>query len=308
MELQREEQKQEFELDDFCGADEDPFGDSQDGLITEDEFISNRVYVKKSFVQKSNLLAMDAKFDFSALEQDAANYITTLIEQPVEDYDTKQVQYKVRYEFNLSDLCKATGTAKSGRAYSRFREAIRNLKKKDVLVPSPKGTFVSVSWLSYFEFDPHSGRIVISIDDKMIPYVCDLHNKFLSYQPEYTLLMNGKYSKRLYEKLKAYLNMISAKSNPEHDASIITTYEIALDKLKSEFSLDGIDSYNHFGVFRTKILNVALKEINEMTDINIDYTAVKSSGKAVDSIIFSLSYKDEVSKMEVDKRNILKVC
>jgi plasmid replication initiation protein len=45
-----------------------------------------------------------------------------------------------------------------------------------------------------------------------------------------------------------------------------------------------------------------------MTDINIDYTAVKSSGKAVDSIIFSLSYKDEVSKMEVDKRNILKMC
>lgn len=298
---------QENQNDKNHAFEEDPFGSVQD-MITENDFISNRVYVKKSFVQKSNLLAMEAKFDFSALEQDAANFITTLIEQPIEDYESREVQYKVRYEFNLADLCKATGTAKSGRAYSRFREAIRNLKKKDVLVPTPSGTFVSVSWLSYYEFNPHNGKIIICIDDKMIPYVCDLHNKFLLYQPEYTLLMNGKYSKRVYEKLKAYLNMVSAKSNPGHNPEIITTYEISLTKLKSELLLDGVDSYNHFGVFRTKVLDLAKKEINDITDINIEYTPIKSSGKAVDSILFSITYKDKNSKVKTDQHNLSLVC
>ena len=51
-----------------------------------------------------------------------------------------------------------------------------------------------------------------------------------------------------------------------------------------------VKSYNSFGLFRTKVLEIALKEINNLTDITVTYGVIKESKKVVE-IEFLIQYK-----------------
>jgi plasmid replication initiation protein len=50
-----------------------------------------------------------------------------------------------------------------------------------------------------------------------------------------------------------------------------------------------ITSYDNFGVNRQKVIEPAIKEINEKTDIKMSYDAIKT-GRTVTSIKFKVSF------------------
>ena len=87
------------------------------------------------------------------------------------------------------------------------------------------------------------------------------------------------YSKQLYEWLKSYL--------------YAREKEIDVEDLKFILTAEG---YKNFNMFRQRVLDKAVKEINEYSDIEVIYTEEKS-GRKVSTIHFDLREKDAWEKM-----------
>ena len=89
-------------------------------------------------------------------------------------------------------------------------------------------------------------------------------------------------SVRIYELLKSYAYQKSKT--------------FGLDELKRLLMVDGIESYNRFPDFRRKVLEIAVKEINKLTDLNVSYEAIKK-GRKVDKLKFRIETKESIPQL-----------
>ena len=90
------------------------------------------------------------------------------------------------------------------------------------------------------------------------------------------LAMKSSYSIRLYEILKSY----------GYRKRIVFN----LQELKQKLYVENVKSYVNFKDFRKYVLEIALGEINELSDIEVTYVAEKAD-KRVDKIIFVIATK-----------------
>lgn len=250
-------------------------------------------------VQKSNSLAMSSIFDFSEVEMDVANYLTVLVKPPVEDYENKEKRYDLVYDIDFSTLCHLTGTMRNGKTYKSYAKALNSLREKSVMVRLEDGRITPLFWIKDWIYDKNTGVAKVEISEKMIPLIIDLKTKYLTYKPEFSFLMRGKYSKRLYEELKAFCNGYKGKSK-----EII--YQTNLDGLKQRLSLENKSTYDNFAHFSEKVLNRAIEEINERTDIIVRYEGIKEGRRVVD-IRFIIIYKskEELAKVEEENKRLI---
>jgi plasmid replication initiation protein len=93
--------------------------------------------------------------------------------------------------------------------------------------------------------------------------------------------MNSKYSIRLYEIFKSYLHL--------------SYHEFEIEELKEILFTT---NYINFKDFRVKVLEKALSEINEYTDIEVTYKAIrKGRGGKVSSVLFQFKNKNATERL-----------
>jgi plasmid replication initiation protein len=95
------------------------------------------------------------------------------------------------------------------------------------------------------------------------------------------LALKSKYSKRLYEILKSYLN----NSNEKRYRIVFEEFEIM--ELKK---LVAAENYGRFKDFRVRVLDIAMREINDFTDIIASYTPIKP-GRITTHVRFCIQLK-----------------
>ena len=93
--------------------------------------------------------------------------------------------------------------------------------------------------------------------------------------------MKSAFSVRIYELMKSY--------------SFRHTITIELDELKRLLMVENVKSYVNYKDFRVKVLEKAQTEINELTDINIEFEPIKT-GRKVTSIKFIIEEKFKNSR------------
>ena len=103
---------------------------------------------------------------------------------------------------------------------------------------------------------------------------------FLKYDISILAYFNSAYSVRLYKILKDKLE-INKKFNHQDK------YVIELEEFKNLLQIP--KSYI-YGNIKQKILDIAIKEINEYSDIKVDFEEIKK-GRKVEKIAFSIEYK-----------------
>jgi plasmid replication initiation protein len=159
------------------------------------------------------------------------------------------------------------------------------LADKSVRVTLENGYETIVRWIERPYINRKSGIIKIKLDELMRPYLLQLKEHFTAYNLYYTLAMKGKYSIRIYELLKSYENL--------HEC----TFE--LENLKKMLSAEKYEVYKDF---RVKVLDTALKEINDFGDITVSYD-IEKNGRKVDKINFKIkSKKDIKERLETFKK------
>lgn len=120
-------------------------------------------------------------------------------------------------------------------------------------------------WLfSYVEYLKGMGTFKVKINEEALPFFFDLKNNFTSIQLKSVLNCSSKYAKRLYA-LACQWRSIGKKR-----------FEILeLKKMLGLINKKGEEQFERISAFKSQVLDIAKKQINENTDIKFDYELTK---------------------------------
>lgn len=229
-------------------------------------------------VNKSNELIQKSRFNLSLQEQKIILYLISHITP----YDQ---EFKL-YEFSIMDFCKVCGIdPDGGKNYRDIKAAIKTIADQSVWVHLDEDEETLLRWIEKPYINKNSGTIKIRLDEDMKPFLLNLRKNFTSYELIFTLRFKSKYTIRLYELIKS----IHYKENEEYER-IFT-----LDELKR---IMGAETYTTYQTFKTRALNIAVREINQYSDTALQYVPLKK-GKAVQAIKFIIKPKELQELLEL---------
>lgn len=200
-----------------------------------------------------------------------ARLIRLLITQVVkEDKDLKT------YSCRISDLADFLNIDSSN-LYRNIREICECAMKSIVYIGTgnPKHPWKMLHWLSTASYDGE-GTLTLRLSDELKPYVLELEKWFTQYQLKNILEFNSYYAIRLYEIIKC--------ANGEQ-GGYEDSLEFDITELRQYFDCE--NKYKLFADFKRKVIEIAVREINEKSDIWIN-PIYKKAGRAVTSIEFEI--------------------
>jgi len=222
-------------------------------------------------VVKHNKLIQRSRYELSTQEQKIIFYLITKIKPTDTALDL--------YEFNIKDFCEVCGIdGTNGKNYALLKETISKLTSKIIWITLDNGDETIVRWIERPYISRKSGTIKIKLDELMRPYLLQLKDHFTAYNLYYTLAMKSKYSIRIYELLKSYENL--------------SEYTFKIDTLKKMLFAEKYEMYKDF---RVKVLDIALREINDFGDISVTYT-IEKKGRKADKIKFKIVPKKDIKE------------
>lgn len=189
------------------------------------------------------------------------------------------------YTFELSDFYRLCGLQKE--SYTELKAILIGLKQKTWWVETAPDVESTVSWFNKVRTNKKSGTVTVRFDDDMMPYLLELSKQdafYTHYQLKYVLPMKSQYAIRLYELLKSY-----QRNNFE--------WFFDIEGLKKQLNCE---SYKDFKDFRRRVLEPAVEEINEFTDIKIAWEPVKE-GRKVARVTFYMVGKKKSALLEADR-------
>ena len=215
-------------------------------------------------VVKHNDIIQKSKFRLSAPEQKTVAFLVSLI-KPKEEYPNG-IQ-PIDYEFEIQDYCKVCGIDyKSGENYKMVRETLKSLRNKSVDVTLPNGTDTSISWINKYWSNKGTGKAKIRFDEDMAPFIFDVRDRTTRYELLNILPMQSKYSIRLYEICRSWVGIYSKQYD--------------LKELRSMLGVAD-DELVRYPDFRRYVLEIAEREINEHTDLEVSFEPIKKGRKVV---------------------------
>lgn len=227
-------------------------------------------------VVKHNNIIQKSKFQLSATEQKTIAFLVSLI-KPQSEYPNG-IQ-PIEYEFEIQDYCKICGIDyRNGENYQMVRDNLKSLRDKSVIITLESGIDTSVSWINKFWANKGKGKAKIRFDDDMAPYIFELRKNTTRYDLLNVLPMQSKYGIRLYELCKSWEGIRGKQ------------YELGELRLLLGVASDELVRYPDF---RRYALEIAQREINEHTDINIEFEPI-TKGRKVIGIHLSIQPKNKL--------------
>ena len=221
-----------------------------DGQIQMNLDEDNLVY------QSNNLI--NANYDMTALEQKILLINISIINKKDTDFGLNVFRIK-----DLADLLQCSPEL----LYRDLPKLSKKIISKVVEVyNSEKDELEQFNIIHYAKYKNKKGVVEFEINPRAKPYLLQLESFFSSFELKNALRLVGKYSIRLYQITKASLYK--------------KEMYIPLDEFKNTLKLTQ-KSYDRFNNITNKILNPSIKEINERTDIELEYETVLSGRKAI---------------------------
>jgi plasmid replication initiation protein len=192
------------------------------------------------------------------------------------------------YEIPIVELCNACGLIidDTGYYYKSIKEDLKKLTDR-LWIKLPDRTEMTVSWISDAVIVPLNGTVQIKFHEKLEPYLFILTEHYTQYKLESVLVFKNKYSIRLFELLKMQIKQSKIENEGEEEVR----YTIA--ELRELLAVEG---YSRWAEFKRNVIDKAVDEINEYSDIfRISYDTYKH-GKNVESINFIVTEPREIEK------------
>ena len=167
------------------------------------------------------------------------------------------------------------------KAYEQTREASQTLFQRYVILygtdpKTGKEDKLTVRWVSSVRYVDGSGTLYLQFAQKIVPYITRLEKEFTRYKLEKVANMSSPYAIRLYELLIQW--------------GSVGYREIELEQLRKILMV--VDEYKAIKDFKKRVIDVALSQINEFSDLTASYTQRKT-GRVVTHLIFRFSQKEE---------------
>ena len=162
-------------------------------------------------------------------------------------------------------------------AHEAILEAEKTLFQRQFTYINDEGRTVKSRWIAHVEYADNSIKLGLSLP--IIDAVSRIDGKetpFTKYHIEQTHALNSRYSLRLYELVIQYLKI---GKTPVFE---LKKFRFQLGLLPSE--------YDRMNNFKKKVLDLAVNEINEKTNIDISYEQ-KKKGRVITGFIFTVNEK-----------------
>lgn len=118
-----------------------------------------------------------------------------------------------------------------------------------------------------------NGEITCRFEESFLPKLQELTTKYMTLDLSIMKKFKSEYSWYLYEHLKAHYG---TKFNN------LKKLTMSVDELKEIFHIGDNTSYaTHFGLLKKKILNKAVEEINNLTEITLEVKELKKGNKVI---------------------------
>lgn len=196
---------------------------------------------------------------------------------------TKETEDFEVEEISFADYCRVMNIPKGGKTWELIRQNVLDLCKQCFLVDTTPTKTEVFSWIDSSETEILWDRQVIrtKLGKKLKQYYLGLHEKFTSFQLGFVLGFKSKYSYRLYEYLKSYVEQGIITMRIER------AYEILCD-----------NKYHLVTDLERYVLAKAISEINELSDIVVKYNKIKI-GRKTTHISFLIKAKPELELQEI---------
>jgi len=244
-------------------------------------------------IAQGNDLIRHARFQLTALEQNIIYFAMSKVKPTDKDF--------MRLNFTVAEFCEVCGIKaedghQGGREYRRIKNAVKSVADKSAWTTYSDGSEVLVRWFDTAKIQPSTGEMSIILSQSIKPYLIGLIERAKAGGEGYTqtlllthLALQSKHSKRLYEILKSYLY----SSGSLEKLYRVTVLEYEMDELKK---LMNAGTYGRYQDLRRKVLDVATREINALTDIAVSYAPVKT-GRKTTGISFTFQHKKDTERL-----------
>lgn len=225
-------------------------------------------------VVKANKL-IEARYSLNLNEQKVILYAVSKLDREKEKFNILELETR--------EFVKLLGTTSF--RYVEIKELVVGLMKKQVSIETVESDLVA-NWVSSIKYIKNTGRIELEFSENLMPYLLQLKESFTRYELKNILYLKNKYSIRIYELLKQYETIGKRKFD--------------LEEFKKLLVLE--DQYERFYDLNRFVLEKAKYEINDNTDLIIDYEKI-TKGRKIVGLLFKIESKDQDKEIYIDYLN-----
>ena len=189
------------------------------------------------------------RYDYSAVMMDILFMVLSSLEVG-----------KLDYNIHVADIEAITGRKWN---LKQLREATESIGSRMFEVETKEK--ISQIWLfSNVDYILGTGSFTVGLNPKATPYFFELKNNFTAMQLKSVLNCSSKYAKRLYGMACQWRSVGSKRFEIEE-----------LKKMLGLIDKKGNEQYEKVSQFKERVLDLAKTQINENTDIEIDFELKK---------------------------------
>lgn len=218
-----------------------------------------------------------ARYDYSACQLDILFYLLSKLKK--DDEENKI------YSIYVTEIETMTGRRWN---YQQLREATADLGSRMFEIET--GKLYRQLWIfQKVDYIIGKGCLEISLSNYIRPYLFDLKNNFTSYQLHSVLKLSSKYAKRIYSICSQWKDLGESKLFSIDDFKYIL-------KIKDPLGKDP-EQFKQISQFKQFVLDIAVKQINEHTELKIEYV-IEKEGRASKNIKFKI-WRSKTSQIPI---------
>ena len=238
---------------------------------------------KNEMVCKSNAL-IDASFKLSLSEFRLLNLIFAQMTNDKDlvkelwfdnEFKVTALEYSQAYDVNISTAYESLQEASKHLFQRYFRYESNNQLAKNLF------EVVESRWVSQIRYSKQGGYVVVVLTKDVTDLVGFLQDRFTQYNLHDVTLFTSIYAKRLYEIIVRWRN--AGQKTPR----------IEVDELRRKLGIE-TDQYKQMNNFKKIVLDTAINQINEHSDIVASYDQIKS-GRYIVAFIFKFRQKKVIN-------------
>jgi plasmid replication initiation protein len=203
-----------------------------------------------------------ARYEYTELQQDLLFFLISRL---------RKEQQTITYILDIKELSTLTGKRYNA-AYLQKATADMGNRVFEVLT---ENSYEQVWMFRRVKYLMGQGVIEVKLNEDILSYLFDLKDNFTSYGLAAALRLTSKYAKRIYPLCSQWKDVGETK---KYD---LLNFKKTLGLLDDK----GNEKMKQIKELRERVLDIAVKQINEHTELHVSYKLEKQ-GKAFKSITF----------------------
>ena len=192
-----------------------------------------------------------------------------------------------KLEIHASDYAKLFNVSADA-SYKALKEAVSNLFNRQFSYTAEykrtgKMGIVRSRWVSRIFYVDDLALLEITFAPDVVPLITRLEEQFTKYEAKQVAHLTSKYATRLYEILISW-----------REVGKTPTFE--LQQLRKNLGVED-DEYQRMHHFKSRVLETAITQINEHTDIKATYEQHKQ-GRTITGFSFKFKQKQQPKKVD----------